>query len=65
MKALAKALKIASSLRELSPAKMAGAKNAYCIRFGNYRIGFYLEGDTIILSRALDREEMYRFFPKN
>ncbi len=31
---------------------MEGAKNAYRIRFGNYRVGFYLEGDSIILSRV-------------
>ncbi len=57
-------LSIASSLQEISFSKMEGAKNAYRIRFGNYRVGFYLDGDSIILSRVLDRKEMYRYFPK-
>ena len=57
-------LSIASSLQEINLSKMEGAKNAYRIRFGNYRVGFYLDGDSIILSRVLDRKEMYRYFPK-
>ncbi len=43
---------------------MKGAKNAYRIRFGSYRIGIYLEGDHIILSRVLDRKDIYQYFPK-
>jgi hypothetical protein len=27
------------------------------------RIGFFLNGDTIILHRFLDRKDMYRYFP--
>ena len=57
-------LKLATSLQEVSPTKMEGAKNAYRIRFGNYRIGFYLEGNEIVLSRAINRKEVYRYFPK-
>ena len=54
----------ASSLQELDVTKMEGAKNAYRIRVGDYRIGFYLENNQIVLSRALNRKEIYRYFPK-
>ena len=43
--------------------KMKGYKNAYRIRFGEYRIGFLLEGNTIKLSRLMNRKEIYRYFP--
>jgi mRNA interferase RelE/StbE len=59
-----KTISTASTLQQINPTKMEGAKNAYRVRFGNYRIGFYLEGDSIILSRVLDRKEIYRYFPK-
>lgn len=43
--------------------KMKGYKNAYRIRFGDYRIGFLLENNKIILSRVMNRKEIYRYFP--
>jgi len=43
--------------------KMKGYKNAYRIRFGEYRIGFLLENNTIKLSRVMNRKEIYRYFP--
>jgi len=43
---------------------MEGAKNAFRLRVGDYRIGLYLEGDSVVLSRVLNRKEMYRYFPK-
>ena len=43
--------------------KMKGYKNAYRIRFGEYRIGFLLEGNIIKLSRVMNRKEIYRYFP--
>jgi len=57
-------LVVATSLKEVSSSKMEGAKNAYRIRIGNYRIGIYLEGDQIVLSRVLDRKYIYKYFPK-
>jgi mRNA interferase RelE/StbE len=54
----------ATNLSILQATKMEGAKNAYRIRVGDYRIGFYLEGEVIVLSRALNRKEIYRYFPK-
>jgi mRNA interferase RelE/StbE len=46
--------------------KMVGFKNAYRIRTKNikdYRIGFYYEEDTVIISRLLARKEIYKNFP--
>jgi mRNA interferase RelE/StbE len=53
-----------SNFIEISSEKLLGAKDAYRIRFGNYRIGLYKEGDLVVLSRVLDRKEIYRYFPK-
>jgi mRNA-degrading endonuclease RelE of RelBE toxin-antitoxin system len=43
--------------------KIKGTQNAYRIRVGDYRIGFFFREDTIVFSRVLHRREMYRFFP--
>ena len=64
IKSTIEAILQASSLATLQATKMEGARNAYRIRIGDYRIGFYLEGEVIILSRALNRKEIYRYFPK-
>lgn len=43
--------------------KMKGHPEAYRMRFGKYRIGFYFDGDTIELIRFAKREDIYKFFP--
>ncbi len=43
--------------------KLKGSSKAYRIRIGDYRLGFFLENDTVILSRILNRKEIYRYFP--
>lgn len=43
--------------------KLKGHENAYRIRIKDYRLGFFMEEDTIILSRILHRKEVYRYFP--
>ena len=51
-------------LKEISNLKkLKGDDNAYRIRVGDYRIGFFLEGDTITFARVLHRREFYRYFP--
>jgi mRNA interferase RelE/StbE len=57
-------LTVAATLHEFDAIKMKGANNAYRIRFGNYRIGIYIDGDNLVLSRILDRKEIYKYFPK-
>ena len=43
--------------------KLKREDNAYRIRVGDYRIGFFMKGDTITFSRVLHRREFYRYFP--
>jgi mRNA interferase RelE/StbE len=43
--------------------KLTGSKNAYRIRIGDYRIGFVLENQIIILIRFMHRSKIYRRFP--
>jgi len=43
--------------------KLSGHKNAFRIRLGNYRIGFFYTNNSIELIRILDRKEVYRYFP--
>jgi mRNA-degrading endonuclease RelE of RelBE toxin-antitoxin system len=51
------------NLKEISNLKkLKGDDNAYRIRVGDYRIGFFLEDDTIIFVRVLHRREFYRYF---
>lgn len=43
--------------------KLSGSLNAYRIRIGDYRIGFYKENNTIKLTAFAHRKEIYRYFP--
>ena len=43
--------------------KLKGYQNFYKVRFGNYRLGVKLEGETLILERVLHRKDIYRYFP--
>jgi mRNA interferase RelE/StbE len=54
----------AKSLRDINGAeKMHGYKYYYKIRFGEYRVGLQIIGNTITLERVLHRKEIYRHFP--
>ena len=43
--------------------KLKGEYNAYRIRIGDYRIGFFVEEDTIPFAPVLHRRKFYRYFP--
>ncbi|MBI4945138.1 MAG: type II toxin-antitoxin system RelE/ParE family toxin [Bacteroidetes bacterium] len=43
--------------------KMKGHKSAYRIRIGNHRLGFFFENQKIILTRLLNRKDIYKYFP--
>lgn len=43
--------------------KLSGHKNAYRIRLGNYRIGFFYSDNSAELVRILHRKDVYRYFP--
>ncbi len=42
---------------------LKGYKNFYKVRMGNYRVGIYKEGNTLIIKRILHRKEIYKYFP--
>jgi mRNA interferase RelE/StbE len=43
--------------------KLKGHKNAYRIRLGDYRLGFFYENAAIQLARFLHRKDIYKLFP--
>lgn len=43
--------------------KLVGHKNAYRIRLGNYRLGFFYEKNSILLARIVHRKDIYKVFP--
>ena len=54
----------AKTLSELPNCKkLTGFKNAFRIKSGSYRIGFFFEDNTVELTRVLARKDMYRYFP--
>lgn len=57
-------VKSANSLSEIrNIKKLQGFKAAYRVRIGDYRLGFFLTGNTIEFARILNRKEIYRYFP--
>ncbi len=59
-----KVLKILENFYDVTNCKkLKGSENYYRIRIGNYRIGFKLEDNSIVLLRFLHRKEIYRYFP--
>ena len=54
----------AESLEQTGKAeRMKGYPGFYKARFGDYRIGMRMEGDSVILERVLHRKDIYRKFP--
>jgi mRNA interferase RelE/StbE len=43
--------------------KMAGKGGYYRIRIGDYRLGFKLSEQTLILLRFMSRKDIYKYFP--
>lgn len=43
--------------------KLRVGKSYYRIRIGEYRVGFVVEDDSLVLVRLLSRKDIYRFFP--
>jgi mRNA interferase RelE/StbE len=57
-------VKKAASLTQINNLKkLSGYKNSYRIRVGDYRIGLYLNKNTLEFARFLNRREIYRYFP--
>lgn len=43
--------------------KLRGEDDAYRIRVGDYRIGVFVQNETITFARVKHRREIYRVFP--
>jgi len=57
-------LENANTLSEIQGIKkLKGFSNAYRIKLGDYRIGFYFEKGIIELARVVHRKDIYRVFP--
>lgn len=56
--------KPAQRLSEMSNVKkMRGHSEAYRMRIGKFRLGFYYNGETVELERFVKRETIYKLFP--
>jgi mRNA interferase RelE/StbE len=54
----------ADSLSQISSLKKITLKSHYYrIRLGDFRLGIKVDGTTVIFIRALNRKEIYRYFP--
>ena len=43
--------------------KLRDGEGYYRIRVGDYRLGVFWEGDTVVFVRFLHRKDLYRYFP--
>ncbi len=43
--------------------KLKGHPEAYRIRIGKYRLGFFFDGEVVELARFAKREDIYKLFP--
>ncbi|MDN4165155.1 hypothetical protein QWY31_06565 [Cytophagales bacterium LB-30] len=43
--------------------KIKGAKYAYRIKIGTYRLGFFVEEDAALLTVIMPRKDIYKKFP--
>ena len=43
--------------------KLTGHKSAYRVRIADYRVGFFFEGNTVLLARVVHRKDIYKVFP--
>jgi mRNA interferase RelE/StbE len=43
--------------------KLKGFKTAYRLRSGDYRIGIFIENDTVEFARVVHRKDIYKVFP--
>ena len=57
-------VKLARSISEIqSLKKLRGHKDAFRIRVGDYRLGVFIQRDTIQFARFVHRKDIYRLFP--
>lgn len=44
--------------------KLKGGSNYFRLRIGDFRIGIVQQGEVLVFVRALNRREIYRYFPQ-
>ncbi|WP_373535044.1 type II toxin-antitoxin system RelE/ParE family toxin [Microcoleus sp.] len=52
-----------NDLQTIVNLKKLKGDNTYRFRVGDYRIGFYFDGETVTFARVLHRKDIYRYFP--
>ncbi|HET6528604.1 MAG TPA: type II toxin-antitoxin system RelE/ParE family toxin [Balneolaceae bacterium] len=62
-KAIIKIEKAPSTKKLTSIKKLKGEAYAYRLRVGQYRIGMYIEDQTVELARVAHRKKIYDIFP--
>jgi len=56
--------KLADSLNDLpNIKKLKGHPEAFRMRIGKYRLGFYFNGKVVEMARFVKRESIYKLFP--
>ncbi len=61
---LIESVETADRLAEIAQLKkMSGFQNAYRIRMGDFRIGIFVDGDTVEFARVVHRKDIYDVFP--
>ena len=64
LKKLILKLEAAQSLSEISQLKkLSGHTDAWRIRLGDYRVGFFFTNNIIYLARVVNRKDIYKVFP--
>ncbi len=63
IKVAIEAVENADSLGALDVKKLAGAKNCYRIRVGDFRIGITVDKQQVDFVRCLHRRDIYKYFP--
>ena len=54
----------ANSIKEIKNIKkLSGFKYAYRIKIGDYRIGLFIENNTVEFARVIHRKDIYKTFP--
>jgi addiction module RelE/StbE family toxin len=57
-------VELANALSDIRNIKLLqGHEDFYRIRVGDYRVGLFVEGETVAFVRVLHRKEVYRYFP--
>ena len=64
IKKIVNSVLIAKNIKEIDNLKkIKGKKNAYRIKKGKYRIGIFIEKNSVLFAVFYHRKDIYNFFP--